>query len=204
MFLFLSRCEQDYPFGVPARYIEEASIEQATEPRSPQDLVPEGSAQIPCDVRFQTGNVLRAQIGIVASDVTADTDLFSQELNTLLGGIIERGLKLERDEVYVANVDRCFSQDGTLQNATDSQVVRGVGRELSQAEVSVVLLCGEQAASHFFTQETSERGWRESGIQGMRFLVTHSLADVLRTRQKKKEFWQDLQLAMNEAGMTVT
>lgn len=193
MFLFLSSCEQDYPYGVPVRFIEEASSRASQGVARHEEL-----QRDPSPVRFQSGKVLRAQIALIASDVSAETSLFSLNLQGLLESIILRGLKLETDEVYVANTERCYSPEGILQHASADLVREAVHSELKQAQVRIAVLCGERVAQSFSSVGFLERGWHSAPSDDLRYFVTHDLSEVHTSQAKKKEFWHDLQLVMNE------
>jgi len=125
----------------------------------------------------------------------------------LLTDMIEKGMKLQRDDVYICNILRCRPPGN--RNPGPDEAARC--RPFLDATLQVIrpkyLCClGSIAASNLLdTQETIGRlRGRVHDYQGIKVVCTYHPAYLLRNPAAKSAAWDDLKLLMREMGLPVS
>jgi len=122
----------------------------------------------------------------------------------LLTDIIEKGMKLSRDEVYILNILRCRPPG----NRNPLPVEAAACRQWLDAQLEVIqpeFICclGAVAAQNLL--ETTESIGRLRGrvldYQGVKVVCTYHPAYLLRNPSAKGACWEDIQLLMREMGI---
>jgi uracil-DNA glycosylase family 4 len=122
----------------------------------------------------------------------------------LLTDIITKGMGIERDEVFIANVLKCRPPDNrdptTEEKATCTP---WLDRQVELMDPEVVIPLGRHAAMHVLGGVASMGAMRgkihERG--GRKVIPTFHPAYLLRSPGEKKECWKDIQLAMGVLGL---
>ena len=124
----------------------------------------------------------------------------------LLTDMIEKGMKLKRDDVYICNILRCRPPGN--RNPAPDEAARC--RPFLNATLQVIrpkyLCClGSIAASNLLdSQETIGRlRGRVHDYQGIKVVCTYHPAYLLRNPSAKSAAWDDLKLLMREMGLPV-
>ncbi|MCB9914306.1 MAG: uracil-DNA glycosylase [Planctomycetes bacterium] len=129
---------------------------------------------------------------------------FVGDAGKLLTDIITKGMKLRREDVYIANVLKCRPPDNRDPSAAEKEVCTPwLERQLELVAPAVVIPLGRHAAGHLLGREDSMgrmRG-RVHEVGGRKVVATYHPAYLLRTPSAKKDCWQDIQLAMRELGL---
>ena len=124
----------------------------------------------------------------------------------LLTDIIEKGMGLQRSDIYICNILRCRPPG----NRNPLPVEAAACREFLDAQLAIVnpeFICclGTIAAQNLLSEKTpigKLRG-RFLDYQGIKVLCTYHPAYVLRNPPAKKEVWADIQILMKEMGLKV-
>jgi DNA polymerase len=159
-----------------------------------------------CETRSRTvfgvGN-LKADLVFVGEAPGADEDRegipFVGRAGQLLTDIIEKGMKLRRDEVYICNVLKCRPPDN--RNPSPEEVAQCEPYLLRQIELirpKVICALGKFAAQTLLKTEDSVgrmRGkWHD--YHGIPLRVTYHPSYLLRKPEDKKFCWEDVQEIM--------
>ena len=131
---------------------------------------------------------------------------FVGKAGQLLTSIIEKGMRIPRDEVYICNVVKCRPPGN--RNPEEDEVVNCspfLQRQVAAVAPDVVIALGKFAA-HTVLQTTVPitrlRGqWGE--YAGIPVMPTFHPAHLLRNPGLKREVWADIQLVMRHLGMPV-
>jgi DNA polymerase len=122
----------------------------------------------------------------------------------LLTDIIEKGMKLERSEVYILNILRCRPPG----NRNPLPLEAAACREWLDAQLAIIqpeFICclGAVAAQNLL--ETTESIGRLRGrvldYHGIKVVCTYHPAYLLRTPSAKAACWEDIKLLMGEMGI---
>ena len=124
----------------------------------------------------------------------------------LLTDIIEKGMQLNRSDVYILNVLKCRPPGNRNPLPAEVQSCRGfLNRQLALIKPEFICCLGAVAAQTLL--ETDEPIGRLRGAfheyQGIRVLCTYHPAYLLRNPPAKRFVWEDLQVLMQEMGMPV-
>jgi DNA polymerase len=129
---------------------------------------------------------------------------FVGRAGALLGDIIEKGMKLRREEVYIANVLKCRPPDNRDPEVEEKQhCTPFLDRQIQLLDPLVLIPLGLHASQHILKSSSSMgrlRG-RVHTIGGRKVVPTYHPAYLLRSPGMKKECWKDIQLAMGELGL---
>ncbi len=122
----------------------------------------------------------------------------------LLTDIITRGMGLTREDVYIANVLKCRPPDNRDPSEAEKLLCTPwLDRQIELVDPKVIIPLGRHAAMHVLGVEASMSSLRgRVHVLGTRKVIpTFHPAYLLRDPSKKKECWQDIQLAMAELGL---
>jgi DNA polymerase len=158
---------------------------------------------------FGTGNP-QARLLFLGEAPGADEDRqgkpFVGRAGVLLTDMIEKGMRLQRGDVYICNILRCRPPE----NRTPLPDEAANCREYLDAQLAIVrpeFICclGSVAAQNLLgTTESIGRlrgRWHEH--QGIKVICTYHPAYLLRTPSAKRQTWDDLQMLMKEMGLPV-
>ena len=124
----------------------------------------------------------------------------------LLTDMIQKGMGLRREDVYILNVLKCRPPNNRTPNSEEVANCRNYfdrQLEILQPEFICCLgLVATQALLHTTSSLGRLRG-RLHDYQGMKVLVTYHPAYLLRAPDMKKEAWLDLQILMREMGLSI-
>ena len=124
----------------------------------------------------------------------------------LLTDMIEKGMKISRDDVYIMNILRCRPPG----NRNPQPVEAAACREYLDGQLDVIrpeIICclGAVAAQNLL--DTTEAIGRMRGrildYQGIKVICTYHPAYLLRNPSAKANTWEDIKLVMAELGMKV-
>ncbi|MFV1965820.1 MAG: uracil-DNA glycosylase family protein [Pirellulaceae bacterium] len=124
----------------------------------------------------------------------------------LLTDIIEKGMGIRREDVYILNVLKCRPPGN--RNPNPDEVVHCRGYFEQQFEVIqpdfICCLGGVAAQALLETTQTvgSMRG-RFHRYEGARVVVTYHPSYLLRTPSAKAKTWEDIQMLMREMGLPI-
>ena len=122
----------------------------------------------------------------------------------LLTDIIEKGMGLKREDVFIANVLKCRPPDNRDPTAEEKRLCTPwLDRQVELVDPKVLIPLGRHAAGHILGSEASMgrlRG-RVHDLGGRKVVPTYHPAYLLRNPSAKRECWQDIQLAMAELGL---
>ncbi len=131
---------------------------------------------------------------------------FVGKAGALLTDIIEKGMGLARSEVVIANVLKCRPPENRDPTAVEKATCTPwLQRQIELVQPEVLIALGRHAAGHLLASDAPMgklRG-RVHRVGGRRIVATYHPAFLLRSPHMKKACWEDIQLAMNELGISV-
>lgn len=122
----------------------------------------------------------------------------------LLTDIIEKGMQLPRAEVSIANVLKCRPPGNRDPLPAEKAICMGwLERQIELANPAVLVPLGRHVTQFLLQTETSmERlHGQVHQRQGRQVVPTWHPAHLLHTPEKKRECWQDIQVAMGLLGL---
>jgi DNA polymerase len=122
----------------------------------------------------------------------------------LLTDIIEKGMRLRREEVWIANLLKCRPPGNRDPAPQETELCSPwLERQIELMQPRIIIALGRHAAGYLLGSSgslSSLRG-RVHDRRGVPLVATYHPAYLLRTPQDKKECWQDIQLAMRSIGL---
>ncbi|MCH2101426.1 MAG: uracil-DNA glycosylase [Planctomycetes bacterium] len=151
----------------------------------------------------------RARVVFVGEAPGADEDQsgrpFVGAAGQLLTKIINSGMGLRRDEVFICNVLKCRPPGNRdPQPAEKAACTPFLERQLETIRPELVIALGRHAANHLLGRDdslSSLRGQLHVHTLGFPVLATYHPAYLLRTPSAKTDCWHDIQLGMRHLGM---
>jgi len=128
----------------------------------------------------------------------ASGEPFSGDDGALLHKMIV-AMKLKPEETYLANVFKCRPPAGQRpERAHLAACEKHLHAQFSQLRAPIVVAMGETAARALSRSEAPLQVIRKQWFdwEGRRVICTHHPRDLLEAPARKKEAWEDLQLAM--------
>ncbi len=124
----------------------------------------------------------------------------------LLTDMITKGMGLNRQDVYIANILKCRPPENRLPTGEEcANCLSYLERQIEIIRPEFLCLLGLVAASNLLATTLSVgrlRGkWHR--YHGIPTLVTYHPSYLLRTPSAKKEAWADLQILMNAMGVPI-
>ncbi|MDG2307312.1 MAG: uracil-DNA glycosylase [Candidatus Binatia bacterium] len=156
---------------------------------------------------FGTGNP-DARIVFVGEGPGRDEDQQGQPFvgraGALLTDIIEKGMKIDRSEVYICNVVKCRPPDNRNPEPEEvSACSPFLIRQIELVKPEVIVALGKFAAQTLLQTTrpiTRLRGeWHE--YHGIALMPTFHPAHLLRNPSFKRQVWEDIQQVMQRLGM---
>ena len=199
----------------------EPDNENARKARTAEDLpalkqmVADCTACTLCETRTQTvfadgkhGGTERARVMFVGEAPGQHEDEqgvpFVGRAGQLLTDIIQKGMGLRREDVYIANVLKCRPPNNRDPEPLEKALCTPyLDRQIELVEPEVLVPLGLHAARHLLSSSDSMgrlRG-RVHQRRGVKVVPTYHPAYLLRSPSMKKECWKDIQVAMRELGL---
>lgn len=158
---------------------------------------------------FGVGNP-NADLMFVGEGPGADEDQqgepFVGRAGQLLTEIITKGMKLRREDVYIANVVKCRPPGNRNPEPDEiASCMPFLARQIDLVQPRVIVALGTFAVQTLLgikTPISRLRGqWHE--YRGVKLMPTFHPAYLLRTPGDKRLVWADIKLVMNELGLAV-
>jgi uracil-DNA glycosylase family 4 len=151
-----------------------------------------------------------ARLMLIGEAPGADEDRlglpFVGRAGQLLTDMIEKGMGLRREDVYIANILKCRppgNREPSLEEAANCRPF--LERQIEIVRPELLCLLGRVAAQNLL--ETTLSMSKLRGIwhtyRGIPTLVTYHPAYLLRNPASKRESWQDLQMLMRSLGLQI-
>ena len=129
---------------------------------------------------------------------------FVGRAGALLTDIIEKGMKLRREDVYIANVLKCRPPGNRDPEPAEKELCTPfLDRQIELLDPIVLITLGLHASRHVLKSTLSMgrlRG-RVHTLGKRKVVATYHPAFLLRSPHMKKDCWKDIQLAMAELGL---
>jgi DNA polymerase len=122
----------------------------------------------------------------------------------LLTDIIEKGMKIRREDVYILNILRCRPPGNRLPSPVEAANCREyLDRQLQIIQPEFICCLGTVAAQNLLQTDTSIGRLRGTihDLDGIKVLCTYHPAYLLRNPEAKKYVWDDIQILMGEMGL---
>ena len=106
-----------------------------------------------------------------------------------------KGIKLEREEVYIANIIKCRSPDDRDPLALEAENCSAYLRQqIALIQPKAILAVGRVAAQNLLSTDTAIGKLRGQSyeVDGIPVIVTYHPAYLLRKPSEKRKSWQDL------------
>lgn len=122
----------------------------------------------------------------------------------LLTDIIQKGMGIPREDVWIANVLKCRPPNNREPSPAEKETCTPwLDRQIEMLDPAVIIPLGRHAAMHML-RRTATMGEMRGRIfeQGSRKVIpTFHPAYLLRSPGEKKECWKDIQVAMGVLGI---
>lgn len=150
----------------------------------------------------------QARIVFVGEGPGADEDAqgmpFVGKAGELLTDIIQKGMKIPRDSVYICNVVKCRPPGN--RNPEDDEVeacAPFLRAQIAAIRPEVIVALGKFAAQTLLatTVPISRLRGRWGEFEGVRVMPTFHPAHLLRSPEFKREVWTDIQAVMKFLGL---
>ncbi len=158
---------------------------------------------------FGVGNPC-ARLAFLGEAPGADEDRqgepFVGRAGKLLTDMIEKGMKLERKDVYILNILRCRPPGNRTPLPIEAANCREyLDRQLQIIRPEFICCLGAVAAQNLLdtTVSIGKLRGRFHDYKGIKVLCTYHPAYLLRNPAAKRPTWDDLKLLMDEMGMAV-
>jgi DNA polymerase len=149
-------------------------------------------------VVFGEGSV-RADIMFVGEGPGADEDKtgrpFVGKAGQLLTKIIENGMGIPREQVYIANIVKCRPPGNRDPLPDEAEICMNyLESQIDLIKPKVIILLGKVAAKYLMGIETSISRARENAYnyKGIPVFVTYHPSALLRNEQYKRPTWEDI------------
>jgi DNA polymerase len=131
---------------------------------------------------------------------------FVGKAGRLLTDIIEKGMKIKRSEVYIANIVKCRPPGNRDPEPLEKdQCFPFLEKQIEAIRPRVIVALGKVAAHALLgTEETISRlrgNWRE--YKGIPVMPTFHPSYLLRNERAKREVWEDIKQVMERLGLPV-
>jgi len=158
---------------------------------------------------FGVGNP-RAELVFLGEAPGADEDAqgipFVGRAGKLLTDMIEKGMRLQRNDVYICNILRCRPPANRNPSPEEAAKCRPfLDATLQVIRPKFICCLGAIAATNLLnSQETIGRlRGKIHNYQGIKVVCTYHPAYLLRTPSAKAAAWDDLQILMREMGLPI-
>ena len=156
---------------------------------------------------FGVGNP-RARVVFLGEAPGADEDRqgepFVGRAGKLLTDIIQNGMGLRREEIYILNILRCRPPGNHNPLPLEAAACREyLDRQLAIIRPEFICCLGAIAAQNLLdtTESIGKMRGRLLSYQGIKVVCTYHPAYLLRNPAAKRSTWEDIQLLMKEMGI---
>jgi DNA polymerase len=124
----------------------------------------------------------------------------------LLTDIIVKGMKIQREDVYICNIVKCRPPENRNPEPDEVEACIGfVKKQIQSIKPKVIVTLGNVPTQNLLGTKqgiTRMRGtWQE--YNGIPVMPTFHPSYLLRSPGEKKKVWEDVQLVMAKLGMTI-
>ena len=122
----------------------------------------------------------------------------------LLTDIIEKGMKLNRSDVYILNVLKCRPPENRVPTDAEMENCREYFERQFEVLKPEFICCLGATATRALLNSTQALGkmrgkWFD--YRGAKVMVTYHPSYLLRNPPAKKDTWEDIQMLMREMGL---
>ena len=158
------------------------------------------------NIVFGQGNP-KAELMFIGEGPGADEDeqglAFVGRAGQLLTDIIEKGMKMRREDVFIANVIKCRAPQN--RNPEPDEIVACqpfLERQIEVIQPKVIVGLGKFAGQWLLktTEPISRIRGRVGDYHGIKAIPTWHPAYLLRTPSAKKDVWEDMKLVLQLLG----
>ncbi len=142
-----------------------------------------------------------ADLMFVGEAPGADEDLqgepFVGRAGQLLTDIIEKGLQMRRQDVFIGNINRCRPPENRTPLPEEAVVCKPfLLREIAVVRPKVIVVLGAHAAQTLLETKTpiSKLRGHFHDLNGVKVMPTFHPAYLLRDPNKKREVWEDIKM----------
>jgi uracil-DNA glycosylase len=124
----------------------------------------------------------------------------------LLTDMIEKGMKISRDDIYIMNILRCRPPGNRNPQPIEAAACREyLDGQLDAIRPEIICCLGAVAAQNLLdtTEAIGRMRGRVLDYQGIKVICTYHPAYLLRNPSAKANTWEDIKLVMAELGMEV-
>ena len=124
----------------------------------------------------------------------------------LLTAMVESGMKLRREDIYILNILRCRPPGNRNPAPIEAANCRGfLDRQLAIIRPEFICCLGAIAAQNLLqtTESIGKLRRRVHQYHDIKVICTYHPAYLLRNPSAKRATWEDLQLLMTEMGLEV-
>ncbi len=161
------------------------------------------------NIVFGVGNP-EAEVMFVGEGPGADEDAqgipFVGRAGKLLTDIIEKGMRLRRDDVYIANIVKCRPPDN--RNPEPDEIVACepfLAKQIAVIRPRVIVALGKVPTQSLLQNRTpisKQRGqWHD--YRGVPVMPTFHPAYLLRSPGEKRVVWDDIKQVMKKVGLPI-
>jgi len=161
-------------------------------------------AQTRTQTVFGTGNPC-ARLVFCGEAPGADEDRLGEPFvgraGQLLTDILDKGMKIRREDVYILNILRCRPPGNRTPSPTEAAACREfLDRQLEIIQPEFICCLGAVAAQNLLDTTTPIGKLRGQihDYRGIKVICTYHPAYVLRNPQAKRPVWEDIQMLMAE------
>lgn len=213
--------EQLQALGLDSVYVSNEALQSLTPPKPNKKVQLKALAQslVDCNrcrlceqrtqVVFGVGNP-EAELVFVGEGPGADEDAqgipFVGKAGQLLTKMIENGMGIKRDSVYICNVVKCRPPGNRNPELDEMAVCEPfLIQQLEIIQPKVIVALGKFAAQSLLNTQTPITKLRGHwGVyKGIKVMPTFHPAYLLRNESGKKDAWEDLKKVMVELGIPV-
>ena len=129
---------------------------------------------------------------------------FVGKAGELLTDIVTKGMKLAREDVYIANVVKCRPPDNRDPSPDEKAICTPwLDRQIELVNPKVLIPLGRHASGHVLSSRASMGAMRDRvhELGGRKVVPTFHPAYLLRSPGQKKACWSDIRRAMAELGL---
>lgn len=156
---------------------------------------------------FGEGDI-NAKLMFIGEGPGEDEDIsgrpFVGRAGQLLTKIIENGLKLPRESVYIANIVKCRPPGNRDPLPEEAQACIGIlKKQIEIVNPKAIVLLGKVAIRFLLGVETTIKAARETdySYDGVKVFATYHPSALLRNEGFKKPTWEDMKKVMSYLGL---
>lgn len=169
-----------------------------------------------CELHLKRNNIVfgsgnpEAKIMFIGEAPGEEEDIegkpFVGKAGKLLTDIITKGMRIEREEVYIANVVKCRPPENRtpkpIEGLTCLPFLKG---QISIISPQVIVCLGKVAASYLLQrgEQMSQLRGRWFDYNGIPAMVTYHPSYLLRNPSAKVYVWKDIQEVMKKVGLPI-